>query len=179
VSVKHQKYIEIEGNMEVVGTILGVILGGLITWGIGSEQRKHDLNKEKRELLLSKYEELHNLLGKLQGCVNDMVIQIVSEAALDSKFDPKAIKNQMPLEQVTMLIEFYVPELKDDHEYIKRQTTFLYEHVCKHIMEVNKTKQFLTESAVTAHELSKATTKTVSSMKTKLATNASGLLENA
>lgn len=165
--------------MEVVGPILGVILGGLITWFIGREQRKHDLNKEKRELLLSKYEELHSLLGKLQGHVNEIVMQIVTEASTNSKFDPKAINSQMPLEQITILIEFYVPELKEDHEYIKKQTKFLIEHVCKHIMEVDKTKKFLTESAVMAHELSKATNNTVTSMKSKLAVNASALLENA
>lgn len=165
--------------MEVIGTILGVILGGLITWWIGAEQRKHDLNKEKRELLLLKYEELHGLLGKLQVFVNEMVMQIVSEASTDSRFDPKAIKSQMPLDQIAMLISFYVPELKEDHQYIKKQTSFLIEHICKHIMEVNKTKDFLAESAVMAHELSKVTNNTVSSMKKKLAENASKLLENS
>ena len=163
----------------VLGTIVGVILGGLITWLLGKEQRKHEINKHKRELLIQKYEELHALLGQLYGCVNSLAMQIVSEAALDSKFDPKAIRSQMPTEKVTMLIEFYVPELKEDNEYIKRQTAFLYEHVVKHIVEANKTKQFLAESAITASELAKVTSKTVTNMKSKLAINASQLLQNA
>ena len=62
--------------MGIVGTILGVILGGLITWLLGNEQRKHERNKEKRQLLLLKYEELHMLLGQLHVCVNTMVMQI-------------------------------------------------------------------------------------------------------
>lgn len=165
--------------MEILGTVIGVILGGLITWFIGSQQRKHDLDREKRELLLSKYEELHALLGKLQGHVNQMVMQIVSEATTNSAFDPKAITSNMPLDEITMLIDFYVPELKDNHEYIKKQSTFLAEHACKHIMELNKTKEFLAESAVMAHELSKATDKTIASMKKTLANNASNLLKNA
>jgi hypothetical protein len=165
--------------MGIVGTILGVILGGLVTWLLGNEQRKHERNKEKRELLLLKYEELHTLLGHIQGCVNTMVMQIVSEAALDSKFDPKAIRSEMPREKVTMLIDFYVPELKEDNEYIKKQTTFLYEHVTKHILEINKTQQFLVESAVIAKELAKVTSKTIISMKSKLASSAMKLLENA
>ena len=165
--------------MGIIGTVIGVILGGLVTWLHGKEQRKHDIKKEKRELLLSKYEELHTLLGTLQGIVNTMVMQIVTEAAFDSKFDPKAIKKQMPTEKVAMLIEFYIPDLKDDNEYIKKQTKFLYEHVIKHVMEVNKTKQFLAESAVMANELSKIISKSVDSMKIKLANNASSLLENA
>lgn len=165
--------------MGIIGTLLGILLGGYMTWFLGSEQRKHDRSKENRVLLLSKYEELHELLGQVNGCVTSLAMQIVSEAAMDSKFDPKAIKNAMPTEKVSMLIDFYVPELKSDHEYIEKQTKLLYEHVCKHILEVNKTKQFLTESAVTAHELSKATAQTVASMKSKLSGCAGGLLENA
>jgi hypothetical protein len=168
-----------EDWMGIIGTVLGVILGGYVTWFLSSEQRKHDLTKEKRELLLAKYEELHELLAQLNGCINSMVLQIVTEAAMNSKFDPKQIRNQMPTEKVSMLIDFYVPELKHDHEYIKKQTNFIYEHVCKHILEENKSKQFLVESAVTAQELSKATTKIVASMKSKLATSAGALLENA
>ena len=165
--------------MGIIGTIVGVILGGLVTWFHGKEQRKHDINKEKRELLLSKYEELHTLLCTFEDCVSSMVVQIIAEATLDSKLDPKAIKKRIPTEKMAMLIEFYIPDLKNDHEYIKKQTKFLYEHFVKHIMEVNKTKQFLAESAVTANELAKITTKTVDSMKLKLANNASSLLENA
>jgi len=167
-----------EEFLGIVGTIFGVILGGLITWLLGKEQRKHEINKHKRELLILKYEELHALLGQLQGCVNALAMQIVSEASLDSKFDPKAIRNQMPTEKATMLIEFYVPELKEENEYIKKQTAFLYEHIVKHIMEANKTKQFLAESAITANELAKVTSKTVQSMKSKLAVISNQLLQN-
>jgi len=38
-----------EEFLGVVGTIFGVILGGLITWLLGKEQRKHEINKHKRE----------------------------------------------------------------------------------------------------------------------------------
>jgi|GEM_PF-3349502 len=165
--------------MGIVGTILGVILGGFITWLLGNEQRKHERKKEQRQLMLLKYEELHMLLGQLQVCVNTMVMQIVSEAALDSRFDPKAIRNEMPREKVTMLIDFYVPELKEDNECIKKQTTFLYQHVTKHILEINKNQQFLVESAITAKELAEVTSKTIAAMKSKLASRATKLLENA
>ncbi|WP_445427348.1 hypothetical protein [Alishewanella sp. HL-SH05] len=111
--------------------------------------------------------------------MNTMLMQIVSEVALDSKFDPKAIRNEMPSEKVTMLIDFYVPELKEDNEYIKKQTTFLYQHVTKHLLEINKTQQFLVESAITAKELAEVTSKTIASMKSKIALNAMKLLENA
>ena len=163
----------------IVGTLLGVIFGGLISWMHNRDQREHEIKKEKRELLLSKYEELHELLSKTYNCVNEMVLQVVSEAACGTQFDSKQIKHQMPLEQVSMLIEFYVPELKSDFEYIKKQTTFLHETICSHLLEENRTKQFLAESAVTVNELSKVTSKTIESMKATLAKSASTLLKNA
>ena len=76
----------------LVGTISGVIIGGLITACVGHLQRKHDVEKEKRALLLSKYEELHSLLGELKDCVSILTNEIISEAAFDSTFDPKAMK---------------------------------------------------------------------------------------
>lgn len=163
----------------IIGTVSGVILGGGITWFLGNRQREHDVNKEKRTLLLSKYEELHTLLGELQDCVSILTTQILSEAVTGSKFDSKAIKKRMPTEKIAMLIQFYVPELEKDHEYIKKQTNFLYEHIGKHLLELNKTKQFKIESAAMATELSKATSSTVASMKLKLAETASDLLKSA
>ncbi len=88
-----------DDSMGIIGTLLGILLGGYMTWFLGSEQRKHDRSKENRVLLLSKYEELHELLGQVNGCVTSLAMQIVSEAAMDSKFDPKAIKNAMPTEK--------------------------------------------------------------------------------
>jgi hypothetical protein len=163
----------------LIGTVSGVIIGGLITLGAGHQQRKHDIDKEKRALLLLKYEELHSLLGELVDCVNILTNQVMSEAAFDSKFDPKAIKNRIPTERITMLIEFYVPELEANHEYIKKQVKYLYEHIIKHILEVNKTKQFKLESAAMASELSKATSAMVSKMKETLVKSASKLVKNA
>ena len=163
----------------LIATISGVITGGLITAGVGRLQRKHDIEKEKRALLLLKYEELHSLLGELKDCVNLLTNQIISEAAFDSKFDPKAIKSRIPTERITMLIEFYVPELEENHEYIKKQVNFLYEHVIKHLLETEKTKQFKLESAAMAAELSKATSTTVAKMKETLAKTASSLVKNA
>ena len=78
-----------------------------------------------------------------------------------------------------MLIEFYVPELEENHEYIKKQINFLYEHVTKHLLEPEKTKQFKLESAAMATELSKATTTTVANMKNTLAKTARSIVKNA
>lgn len=165
--------------MGIIGTIIGVILGGLITWFLSEEQRKHDINKEKRELLLSKYEQIDTLLTEILGCVSSVALQIVAEAGLKSKIDPDAFKNGMPMDKTSMLINFYAPELHDGQEQLKKQTTFLYEHLFKHVSNVDKTEKFMAESAITAHELSKNTSITVKSMKAMLASKAGRLLETA
>ena len=160
---------------EFIG-IIGVLVGGFLTWFIGSRQRKFELEKEKRALLISKYEELHKTLGELSDSVAEYTTPILSDLTLDSGLDFSNINKRIPSDKVDMLIEFYVPELKDDHEYIKKQINFLYEHISKYTLQVPRTKEFRLESAVMAQELNKTTKNTVISMKKKLANLAGKLL---
>ena len=156
--------------------LVGVIIGGLLTWFVSTRQRKFDQQKERRALLLSKFEELHMTLGELTDAVSEITNQILSEAVFDSSFDANKVKRRIPSEKIDMLIEFYVPELKNDHEYIKKQVQFFYEHLTKHIFEVNRTKQFKMESAGMASALNSATMETLANMKKKLAKSAESLV---
>lgn len=156
--------------------IIGVLVGGLLTWFVSSRQRKFDLEKEKRALLIAKYEELHKTLGELSDSVAEYTAPILTDLAFDSGFDFSKVKNRIPSDKVDMLIEFYVPELKGDHEYIKKQVNFLYEHISKHALQVSRTETFKLKSAVMAQELNKATKQTVTQMKKKLAELAGELI---
>lgn len=160
----------------IIGTIVGTLLGGLIAWWHGRDQRIHELKKEKRELLLSKYEKLHELLGQAHTYLNELAMQVISEAAFDLKFDPSKIKSRMQYGEITMLIEFYVPELKEHFSYIDKQSKTLSETVVKFIAEENKTQEFKVESIAMAKELMKVTSNTITSAKEKLASIAAETL---
>lgn len=168
-----------EAIIGIAGTIIGVILGGVISWLHGKDQRSHEVAKERRQLLLSKYEDLHELLSSVQGCVYDLLMQLLSEAAYDVSFDASKIRNKMPMNQVKMIIDFYIPELKEDLEYLNKQTVSLYQIVGKSVLTENKTKAYQAELAVTANELSDVIAKTVTSMKEKLAKCTNNALKNA
>lgn len=168
-----------ESIIGIVGTIIGVILGGVISWLHGKDQRNHEITKERRQLLLSKYEELHELLSSVQGCAYDLLMQLLSEAAYDVSFDASKIKNKMPINQVKMIIDFYIPELKEDLEYLNKQTVSLYQIVVKSVLAENKTKAYQAELAVTANEISDVIYKTITSMKEKLANGTSNVLKNS
>jgi hypothetical protein len=163
----------------IAGTIIGVILGGVISWLHSKDQRNHEIAKERRQLLLSKYEELHELLSSVQGCAYDLLMQLISEAAYDVSFDASKIKNKMPMNQVKMIIDFYIPELKVELEYLNKQTVSLYQIVFKFMVSENKSKADKAELAITANELSDVIAKTITSMKEKLANGISNALKNA
>ncbi len=161
----------------IIGTIVGTMLGGLITWWHGRDQRIHELKKEKRELLLSKYEKLHELLGQAHTYMNELAMQVISDAAFDIKFDPANIKSKMQHSEITMLIEFYVPELKEYFSYIDKQSKSLSETAVKYIAEENKTQEFKVESIAMAKELMKVISNTITGAKEKLTTIASETLK--
>lgn len=163
----------------IAGTIIGVILGGVISWLHSKDQRNHEFAKERRQLLLSKYEELHELLSGVQGCVYDLLMQLLSEAAYDVSFDASKIRNKMPMNQVKMIIDFYIPDLKEDLEFLNKQTVSLYQIVGKSVLTENKTKTYQAELAVAANELSDVIAKTIASMKEKLAKVTNSALKSA
>jgi macrodomain Ter protein organizer (MatP/YcbG family) len=163
----------------IIGTIVGTLLGGLISWWHGRDQRTHELRKEKRDLLLAKYERLHELLGEAHGYLNELAMQVISEAAFDLKFDNSKIKSKMLHGEITMLIEFYVPELKEEFSYIDKRSKSLSETVVRFIAEENKTQEFKVESVAMASELMKVISKTIISAKEKLASVAGEALKTS
>lgn len=163
----------------VIGTITGAFVGGSITWFLSSRQREHDLNKEKRTTLITKYEELHNHLSEVNNFVNILSMKLLAEASKGLELDSKTFKREMPTQKISMLIDFYVEELKEDNEYLTKQLQSVFEIVGTNVLEPNKDKKSIQESAVMIIELSKIITKTIETMKSKLAIIVSNLLKNA
>lgn len=153
----------------IFATCVGVVFGGLISWLLGNSQRKHELQSEKRQILIGKYEELHACLNNISSHFNKIGIEIIRESVTGESFKPENIDKFEYLDRAEMLIEFYVPELKEDYAFIKKQNSRLGEIASSHITEKNRTKEFLSESSVRVGELNKVAFTTIDNLKAKLA----------
>jgi hypothetical protein len=108
----------------IVGTLIGVLLGGVVAWFNARFQLRYQENRDRKKLILERLEELYQLLSQynrayfnmLQGHIYDSIDQNFSPI-IPPELMPKPPEQEempVPIERLQMLIGFYAPEL-DDH----------------------------------------------------------------
>lgn len=108
-----------------ISALLGIMLGGLISWLITRQQLRHQELRERNKTVLSKLEELHQLLGDYAISLFAIIsVQIESEAdqlrsLLKNTFPKVQLpdrperekKNVMSLDRISLLVGAYAPDL--------------------------------------------------------------------
>lgn len=89
--VKHPIDIGEKFMEKVLATLLGVLMGGLVTWFVAVQRMNYDRKKERRELVLTKYESLHEELENLKAYVGQYTSQLLSELATGEPIQPKEL----------------------------------------------------------------------------------------
>jgi hypothetical protein len=96
----------------IIGTVIGAILGGGLTWLNMRFQLRHQEERERRKFLLGKLEELHEVLSQYRHCYTTATSQHYKASLANESMDLKD-SSTVPIEKLRMLIGFYTPELKD------------------------------------------------------------------
>ncbi len=151
--------------MEALIGLAGVVVGSLITglfllWS-NRQNHQHEEEKEKRRLLLEKYELIYSGLLSYQSLANEISLQMLSEAGYSGKFDGKQISKDYASSNLKMNVSFYAPELCDivdemdvKHSIIGRAVT---EFILDKEQSKNKKGDHTGAAVIAAAELQKIT----------------------
>jgi hypothetical protein len=96
----------------IIGTVVGAIIGGGLSWLNTRFQLKHQEERERKRLLLGKLEETHELLSQYKHSYTLVTSQHVRMQLTKQPMDLKEL-TPIPKEKLRMLIGFYAPELTE------------------------------------------------------------------
>lgn len=98
----------------VIAALGGALIGGGLTLLNGRLQFKQQVHRERQRLLLSKLEELYDLIGRVRRSYEASALErINSYLNIETPADViSAIPT--PIERVQLLVSFYAPELTHD-----------------------------------------------------------------
>jgi len=102
----------------MIGTVLGIILGGGIALFGTYIQISHQRQLERKKRLLEKYEGIHELLGKIVDYISIWATNVFVNVAANINIDPEKLKSEVCLDHLQMLVDFYAPSLKPEVEAI-------------------------------------------------------------
>ena len=121
------------------GTLLGAAIAGGFTFYKDRQQRGYDREREKRELLIEKYEDIYQQLNKWAISANSITMEMLSETGFGGKFDASKFS---PADEtvVKMNVQFYAPELTSKIENISNQYAIVLRAVTNFLLDDNITK---------------------------------------
>lgn len=96
----------------VITTLVGVVVGGLITTLTSFLQLREQRRREKNKLILSKLEEIHKVLSRFR----ELNIKTFGARGKDAQLNlfEGEIERKVLLQELEMLTGFYASELLDD-----------------------------------------------------------------
>lgn len=112
----------------IIGTLLGVLVGGFISSFTKWIELRHQIKQEDRKLIISKLEQLHEVLSEYLSICNNNSIKIVKikhEGITLDALDQWNEELQKPLPKIFTLYNLYASELKNKQfELIDNITEF-------------------------------------------------------
>ncbi|MDX6577085.1 MAG: hypothetical protein QOE96_3038 [Blastocatellia bacterium] len=109
----------------VIAALGGVLIGGGLALLNGRLQFKQQVHRERQKLLLSKLEELYDLIGQVRRSYEASALERVN-SYLNIE-TPAEVRSAIPtpIERVQLLVSFYAPELAQDlFEFDKFRMTY-------------------------------------------------------
>ena len=97
-----------------VAALVGVLLGGLISYTTTSKQLQQQIRIERQRLDIEKMEELHTKLSRLELSYRTM------DRAASNPAEKLEKELDIPIDRIKMLVGFYAPELNPDVEHLEQ-----------------------------------------------------------
>lgn len=96
----------------VIGTLLGVSIGGLVSYLVNSAQFKRDKKLKDQQLIQQKLEEICKTAEEIHTSSRELYAECYGFISLSETFNLDNIKN-LRFSYLNMLIYFYAPNLKE------------------------------------------------------------------
>lgn len=99
----------------IIGTVIGAIVGGGLTLLNAHLQTRRQVHQERRKLILSKLEELHEAISVFRYESREILLLIMKMPAGSNAEGMQQSKERrsLSLERIEMLAGFYAPELSE------------------------------------------------------------------
>jgi hypothetical protein len=102
----------------IVGPLVGVIIGGVITFIASSIQFKRQESASRRREHLARLESIHKALTAVDQGIVGMSGQTLMYALAGKDFDSEQMKAGLQFNELRMLVDFYASELSPDVDAI-------------------------------------------------------------
>ena len=129
------------------GTIVGACIAGFFVFHRDKKQREYEQLKQKKDLLLQKYEQIYKELTNYSHFVSELSMQMISEVGYGGKFDSEKFRTTLKDCDLAMNITFYALEIS---EYLKNIES-------EHTIAARALTEFLLKSSASHEEKSKFT----------------------
>ncbi len=97
----------------IIGTVIGAIIGGGLALLNAHLQTRRQAQQERRKLILSKLEELHEAISHFRHEHHEMFLRVMAEALNAEGTREAGERRNLSLDRMQMLVRFYAPELSD------------------------------------------------------------------
>jgi len=129
-----------EINMKIayiglIGILIGAVIAGGITLLVSFLQFNHQNKQEKRKRKIENIETIHRLLSTITYEVQIMCMKYFGY--LNWNIEPKteSKKEKIPMDELRMLVDFYVPNLKIEINLINKKWVELGEVLAKFFLK--------------------------------------------
>jgi glutamate synthase domain-containing protein 3 len=124
----------------LIGTIIGAAIAGGFVYFKDKQQHDFEVTKERRSLLIEKYELIYKEFDLYQAFATDISMQMISEAGYRGKFNPDKIRKDIKSANLRMNITFYAPELLDIFEKIDKKYLLIIRTMGEFILKFDASK---------------------------------------
>lgn len=123
-----------------VGTVIGAAIAGGFVYFKDKQQHDFEVSKERRSLLVEKYELIYKELDLYQAYATDISTQMILEVGYSGKFDPNKIRSEIKNANLRMNITFYAPELLEIFEKIDKKYQIIVRAMGEFILKFDASK---------------------------------------
>ena len=149
--------------MEALFGLIGTVVGAAIVYFKDRQQHEFERTKEKKELLLEKYELIYKELSIYQAFASDVSMQMISETGYSGKFDQNQIRKDIKNTNLRMNVSFYAPQLSEVFKEINKKYTIIMRAMAEFILKYDASKnekgKLTGEAAIALSEMSDLITK--------------------
>ena len=97
----------------VIGTVIGVVAGGSVTYIVTRAQIKHEEKLDRSRRQLSKIEKTHELFSKVSQKTYLMNVSIIGKLTHGIAIEPEKMGDKLPLDELQMHVDIYTPEVSN------------------------------------------------------------------